>query len=107
MNCHIAGCKYLQTSCVTCGRLVCTSILPKPNGWINIKNDKPKVDDKVIALIDGCRAILEFLGDDQWCDLYFLDHSPESWFIYKEDDYTNYLQKNLTHWMPIPPPPRG
>jgi len=29
MECTIKGCRNLQTTCVSCGRIVCTSILPE------------------------------------------------------------------------------
>ena len=36
LECHIYGCKYLQTTCLTCGRVVCTKTLPTME-WIEIK----------------------------------------------------------------------
>lgn len=41
-SCIIKGCRYLQTSCVTCGRIVCPSILPKT--MTSCKDDWTKED---------------------------------------------------------------
>ncbi len=95
-QCQIRGCRYLQTSCLTCGRLVCEKTLPPRQSWIKLTACKPKkLEECWIAhyLPSGdkeaghCYSFATFLGDR---------------FIAFNSDKTI---PNVTHWMPLPDGP--
>ena len=40
-QCTISGCRLLQTTCVTCGRIVCTKALPAMLEWVKMTDQEP------------------------------------------------------------------
>ncbi len=94
-ECRIKGCRYLQTTCLTCGRVICTKTLPT-HEWISIKDKLPKKDEHVLVY-----------GDDgvfrAYCDE---DTQYPSWQCYPIGSYAgDGCVYGITHWMPLPASP--
>lgn len=50
-QCRISGCRYLQTICATCGRIVVTRTLPPLLQWTFMKDEEPQERDCEILFI--------------------------------------------------------
>lgn len=98
--CEINGCRNLQTTCADCGRMVCEKILPKGEGWISVEDAFP--ENKQSVLCYGCYS-----------------YDNEDWNVYPSIYQANYLSigywevvnemsciMEVTHWMPLPKPPK-
>lgn len=106
-KCQIRGCRYLQTTCVTCGRLVCEKILPEVQEWID-PNLKMPVDEQEIIVC---------MKDKSCTSAYFLKKYPtwkNSNLIYQEngvcfsESEASYASWDcVAYWMPLPKPPEA
>lgn len=90
-QCKISGCRYLQTTCQTCGRLVIEKILPARLEWISVKDSLPEEDENVLIfngeINKACR--MSWDNDQGWI-----------WTHYGMEAY------DVTHWMELPSPPK-
>ncbi len=133
-ECLVKGCRYLQTTCVSCGRIVCTSCLPKETEWIDIKKELPPCDGNkelsfAIAyhsiygvgvawfhiLDKGCVEEMEEDFEDTYiCSAHFIKNTVDGNYCIDDEEEIDIFEnsphfKNLgtiTHWMPLPEPPR-
>lgn len=62
------------------------------NGWISVTDEMPKLGQRVMAF---CRAGI----------LTFLRYDGEVWF--EMSSRNEYLLSFVTHWQPLPKPPKG
>ena len=95
-QCQISGCRQLQTICLTCGRVVCTKILPNPSEWISVKNRLPETDQNVLFFYDDKIHIGVFYGKSE-------KHNGILWQSYI-DGY-NCIQDS-EFWIPLPEIPK-
>jgi hypothetical protein len=59
-------------------------------GWIDVNESLPEVMNRKILVYDGREVFQGYLNQlDQWCSV----------------RHDNKYQYNVTHWMPLPPPP--
>jgi len=70
----------------------------KENNWINIGDELPKVDQKVLVFIES--------NNKKWSDIRI-----DSIYIKKENKYWNNFNgfmtnAEITYWMPLPLPPK-
>lgn len=86
----VCDCRYLQTTCINCGRIVCHKTLPEALEWIKIKDKAPPFMRDVVFYADGDTC----LG---WNETTEPGEDPSY--------YTREGLENITHWMPIPEPP--
>ena len=71
----------------------CPTIEAQPvNGWISVTDEMPKLGQRVMAF---CRAGI----------LTFLRYDGEVWF--EMSSRNEYLLSFVTHWQPLPEPPKG
>ncbi len=106
-ECLKKGCRYLQTTCVTCGRIVCTAALPKQLEWVSVKDKVPPQDgrsflgfdpennEKIYVLVWD--PPIKYTGELERC-------SREG--CYREASGECYFHWIPTHWMPLPSPPK-
>ena len=94
-ECQISGCRYLQTTCLTCGRLVIEKILPKESGWIKCLERIPQEWGHVLV----------FDKDQGICRGYWA-YDPTSWQHYPLGSYAgDGCLFHVSHWRELPPPP--
>lgn len=105
-ECHISGCRNLPTTCVHCGRIVCTKILPARQEWISVEDRLPEatVHDyndswtEDVLVTDGKRIGIGHVG-------YTREDKVETsrWSAVHEEvkDFSI-----VTHWMPLPELPK-
>lgn len=98
VNEYCQGCLHLQTTCVTCGRIVCEKILPQRldwilNEWVSVKDRFP--EEGTLVLI--------YRKDEPLSVDYMVDLSPEHpiWACLLQDE-----MYKVTHWMTLPKPPK-
>ena len=95
-ECHIRGCRNLETVCKDCGRNVCTKCLPT-NEWIKFLDTPP-------SHLEECK-VAHYLpsGDKKAGYCYSL-----ATFLDGEFMAFNSIKKitNVTHWMCLPEPPQ-
>ena len=78
--------------------------------WIPVSERIPDKKGKYLALLEyvKCTMILNFSLDFVVCDEYgFPTKEKKSCFYYYDDDWENIEVPEVTHWMPIPEPPKG
>ena len=78
--------------------------------WIPVSERLPDKKGKYLALLEyvKCTMILNFSLDFLVCDEYgFPTKEKKSCFYYYDDDWENIEVPEVTHWMPIPEPPKG
>lgn len=78
--------------------------------WIPVSERLPDKKGKYLALLSyvKCTMILNFSLDFLVCDEYgFQTKEKKSCFYYYDDDWKNIEVPEVTHWMPIPEPPKG
>ena len=68
------------------------TIEAEPVGWISVKDEMPKLGERVMAF---CRAGI----------LTFLRYDGKVWF--EMSSRNEYLLSFVTHWRPLPKPPKG
>lgn len=91
-ECHIRGCRNLETICKDCGRVVCTKELN--DGWISCKERLPVPGTYIILYHEkiGC------------CPGYFAMFNEFYRFLFG-NEYCE-LCKSVEKWMPLPQPPK-
>jgi len=96
--------------------------------WIAVEDTKPKTETPVLAVVfvrerlDVIRAYyipsrtvecggMDVDNNDEWfdyeddTDMYWI---PEGWYECNHYEDTHwFVQDEVTHWMPLPEPPRG
>ena len=78
--------------------------------WIPVSERLPDKKGKYLALLEyvKCTMILNFSLDFLVCDEYgFPTKEKKSCFYYYDDDWENIEVPEVTHWMPLPQPPKG
>ena len=78
--------------------------------WIPVSERLPDKKGKYLALLEyvKCTMILNFSLDFVVCDEYgFPTKEKKSCFYYYDDDWEKIEVPEVTHWMPIPEPPKG
>lgn len=90
-ECRIKGCRYLQTTCVTCGRLVITKTLPPGAHWIFMKDLEP-TEEGVIIFKSDCT--------DEQIGIVI----PESRMVILKR--TDLSFDDIEYWMEIPKEPK-
>ena len=78
--------------------------------WIPVSERLPDKKGKYLALLEyvKCTMILNFSLDFVVCEEYgFPTKEKKSCFYYYDDDWENMEVPEVTHWMPIPEPPKG
>lgn len=78
--------------------------------WIPVSERIPDKNGKYLALLEyvKCVMILNFSLDFVVRDEYgFPTKEKKSCFYYYDDDWENIEVPEVTHWMPIPEPPKG
>ncbi len=97
-ECTKRGCRHLQTTCVTCGRVVCEKILPKPQDWISVKDELPSKSFPILVW----REYLNFPVSVYWMQ----DGTyGEPGFFEQGDEYEVKVE-DISYWMPLPEPPK-
>ena len=94
-KCQISGCRELQTTCVTCGRVVCTKTFCASGEWISVKERLPGAKDYVIRVFADGKVM-----DEVWLET----HTQ----IWMKDSYNGGwgpFDGTVTHWMELPPLP--
>ncbi len=108
-KCLTHGCRNLQTTCIDCGRVVSTATFIKENEWISVKDRLPKDKQECFVygklehqeVFDIHKAIFHFnieVDDEINKNRYY-----ESQFWEYEWAYDFEI---VTHWMPLPLPPK-
>lgn len=97
-ECTIRGCRNLQTTCVECGRIVCTKCLPTSE-WIKVSDKTPP----------NSRCVLIALYDDRpKVEMYFVhmaERMNEDWVCAESGVSLLGKARSVTHWMPLPDKP--
>lgn len=111
-ECDKSGCQYLQTTCVTCGRIVCEKMLPKTYEWIKCSEKLPKCDQKVLCLTKDERILVALYDNysdslQEVCDFYlaYLEFGDLGKLFLGRADLYDSGYGEITHWMPLPPNP--
>jgi len=75
--------------------------------WIKIYDSSRRVKENeiVFLLIHNCRCIVIF-NSMGWQVDFWIDAETNNRFFNSYDDLQKYIQKNITHWMPLPEPPK-
>ena len=94
-ECTKSGCRNLQTTCLTCGRVVCTATFPSPE-WISVDELPPK-ENELVRIWNGKGKITRGRR--------FIDKLQESGghYCYYEEDESDWGV--ILKWMPLPEPP--
>ncbi len=97
-ECHIYGCNDLETTCKDCGRLVNTAHYD--NEWIDIQVKNPPQKLRVlVARFDSRKNV----------KMYFIGIATKygnDWTWGDEEEIMDYKYGRITHWMPLPIPPK-
>lgn len=73
-------------------------------GWISVKDKLPKEDGKYMVWYRGELDICEFDAESQTFGYTYDDYDEMySHLVYWDDS----MDKKVTHWMPLPEPPKG
>lgn len=99
MDCHITGCRSLETKCKNCGRVVKTADFKPPYEWVSIKDRMPETDTDVLVYINGKIKI---------------DYRTEDYYPSDDDDdlisdyswHKHGSMNNNDWWMSLPEPPK-
>ena len=79
--------------------------------WISVKDRLPEEDGYYLAFVQGyyakCVRTLNFAKDGRKVDEFdFDDGSKNVWYRY-DSEYGYVTVEDVTHWMPLPQPPKG
>lgn len=96
---------------------------PAPDGWVSVETELPKPEQNVIvSFLSGEKrrtAIgfytpkyhTEYEGDNEDFGDYSeenggITYCPEGWYEHTWEHEEHYMMKNVTHWQPLPQPPK-
>ena len=68
--------------------------------WISVKDRLPENDDNVLVIVNGKYNNVTFVNAMMiaaFCD------DEHVWFL---NEYPDFVHANVTHWMPLPEPPK-
>lgn len=79
--------------------------------WISVKDRLPKEDGYYLAFVQGYYAkyvrALNFAKDGRKVDEFDFDEDAKNvWYRY-DSEYGYVTVEDVTHWMPLPQPPKG
>ena len=79
--------------------------------WISVKNRLPEEDGKYLVFEQNNgrtnTSILRFAKDARKVDRYdFKSRWKNAWYEY-DSEWGHYTVDSVTHWMPLPEPPKG
>ena len=79
--------------------------------WISVKDRLPEKDGYYIAFVEGywarCTRLLGFAKDGRKVDEFDFDEGAKNvWYRY-DSEYGYVTVEDVTHWMPLPQPPKG
>jgi len=93
-ECTERGCRHLETKCADCGRLVIDRVLPS-HEWVSVKERMPEYNVNVLYT-NGFDILLGWFEKPS-----YLIHSEGYWMTEDNGQY-----EDITHWMPLPEPPK-
>lgn len=70
------------------------------SGWVSAKDKLPDTDDTVLAIASG-KPMQNITLDNAYVMANY--YRGEGWFV---DEYPEWDPVNITHWMPLPDPPK-
>ena len=81
------------------------------NEWISVKDRLPKEDGHYLVIWNfnktTCTEVLCFAKDARKVDKYdFVRKWKNVWYEY-DSEWGHYTVDDVTHWMPLPQPPKG
>jgi hypothetical protein len=68
------------------------------SNWISVRDKLPVTDDEVLVVGDGWDGM-------NWWRIYYMDDDGQ-WFTIDGDAVNDLSAQKITHWMPLPEPPR-
>ena len=79
--------------------------------WISVKDRLPAKDGYYLAFVQGyyakCVRTLNFAKDGRKVDEFDFDEGDKNvWYRY-DSEYGYVTVEDVTHWMPLPQPPKG
>lgn len=89
-SCSVRGCAILRSAAAAL----------KKSQWIDVEDRLPATDDAVLAIASGKPMTNITLDGAYVLASYF---SEDGWSI---DEYPEWEAANVTHWMPLPDPPK-
>ena len=113
--CEPSDCKYcgVKGSCGyyrTADRLIANGVTVQE--WISVKDRLPEEDGTYLTALNhhfGAHqgvSIRKFAKDGETVDEYELAGQKYVWYFY-DSEYGYVQTDSVTHWMPIPQPPKG
>ena len=100
-ECHIRGCRTLETKCKDCGHLVADRIFPK-NEWIKVEDKFPECENVLAICVSDKKAIYNMRHDGWFRDTIYSCRIQDS-RVFIIESHGPILP--ATHWMPLPGPP--
>ena len=83
-------------------------IEPEFGEWISVKDRLPEKDGEYLCIIEGSICIFDFTKDLYAINKYAFNKSKSNSGFYDFDrDLGYYEHTRVTHWMPLPEPPKG
>lgn len=70
------------------------------NSWISVKEKRPKYEQRVLVSTDDQKCAIAFLRNI-YCEEWFLQFEPYDDDVWDEEEFGM-----ITHWMPLPEPPK-
>lgn len=98
-KCTERGCRNLEWKCADCGRVASTATFPPMQEWISVKDRVPEIDKDVLVFDSNTKQcsvryrLNEFYPD---CD------EENNKYAWNDQGIIN----SVTHWMPLPEPPK-
>lgn len=83
--------------CKTRDEIIGKLIQVKTMNWISVKDRLPENTDDVLVIGDGWDGM-------NWWRIYFMEDNV--WFTIDGDEVNKASQLKITHWMPLPEPPK-
>ena len=79
--------------------------------WISVNDRLPQKDGSYLVTVNyfgknQCIDVLGFVKDGETVDKYTLAGQKYVWYFY-DSEYGYVLTHSVTHWMPLPQPPKG
>lgn len=79
--------------------------------WISVKDRLPKKDGYYLAFVEGywarCTRLLSFAKDGRKVDEFDFDEGAKNVWYRHDSEYGYVPVEDVTHWMPLPQPPKG